>query len=268
LRAVNDIASDDFHRLSFYLMYHACFGSIAQTVRFAEQLLNAADTFPGKRVAILLDVGYAKYRIGMSEEADQHLRRALDAAREKEMQSAELYALLYLAQLCWSMERIDECATWHGELAQLVSCGSLSGIKCDFCIVGARVALHNKDFAKGRDFITEARECAQADAELPRMHLLTCEIDLALAATEEKPSTAQVNELWSLHERARSLGGQDEVVITLHSALTSLGRGDEARRMITRYLRERRSDGFALRSGLAVLSGRFGSPDHALGSLL
>src|SRR5438105_9878090 len=158
--------------------------------------------------------------------------------------------MLFLVRLSRRMERIEEFESWHCTPTRIVPRQAGSGIMCDYCILGARIAIHDRRHQLARRFIDQARECAQARANLPRMLLMACEIELRLATGEDACSDSELSDLISLHARARNLGGQDEVVTALLRALSSRGRPRNAASVLDNYLRNRRNDGLPLRSQL------------------
>src|SRR5205823_1832290 len=110
---------------------------------------------------------------------------------------------------------------------------------------------HDAEYEEARRFIEMGRACPQALADQPRMLLTTCEIELQLATGDEFSDTG-LQDLLSLHYRARTLGGQDEVTTALVRALSARGRLRDAASLTNEYLLYRRS-GFPLRTELRRL---------------
>jgi DNA-binding SARP family transcriptional activator/tetratricopeptide (TPR) repeat protein len=263
LRATSNLAPGSFGRAVCDLFYHACFGSIEETSTIARQMTTTCVTDPRRQVAMLLNIGYAYYRIGNSADASQNLMQALEAARRNELISAEMYALSFLAQLNWSIEQIDDCRVWHDRLAELVSREVASAVICDYCILGARMAIHDGRHATVRGFIDRARACAQSQLDAHRMHLLACEVELRLATGEEACSDSELHALLSLHLRARHLGGQDEVLVALLHALQARRQSVAAISLLNGYRQHRRA-GFPIRTELARVSAELVTHSDAL----
>jgi tetratricopeptide (TPR) repeat protein len=252
--ATSNIAGEDDQRIFCDFIYHACFGDVS-VVRTLADPLNALKFSKSRlHLAYLLNIGYARYRIGSFDEAKQNLLDALCAARRNEMRAAEAYALLFLAQLCWSTYWLDECRIWHHRLTELFVGGIEPSVICDHCILGARIALQDGDFESAKQFIGRARERIQASLDLPRMLLGACEIEVLLATDPQSCTDRLLSDLRALHERARCLGSQDEVVTALVRALNSKGRSADAAGLLNVYFRDRRRDGVPMRHELAELA--------------
>jgi tetratricopeptide (TPR) repeat protein len=250
--SVRALRAEPIDRAFCSLLYHASFGNVQIAQESADELIDLFGEDLRRQIVLLLDVGYAQFRIGNCIDARRRLLQALAGARRNEMRSAEMYALLFLAQLTWSIEQIDESRVWHRSLTDLVSRSGATGITCDYAILGARIAIHDAVFEEARRFIDLGRACPQALADLPRMLLSACEIELQLATGGEYSDT-ELKDLLSLHHRARGLGGQDEVITALVRALTSRGCLRDAASLTNEYFLHRRSGGFPLRTELRRL---------------
>jgi hypothetical protein len=250
--SVRALPAEPIDRAFCAMLYHAAFGDAQIARTNADELIDLFGEDLRRQIVLLLDVGYAHFRIGNCMDARRLLLQALAGARRNEMRSAEMYALLFLAQLTWSTEQIDESRVWHKSLTDLVSRSGATGIMCDYSILGARIAIHDAAHEEARRFIDMGRACPQACVDLPRMLLTACEIELQLATGEEF-SDAGLQDLLSLHHRARALGGQDEVTTALVRALSTRGSLREAASLANEYLLYRRIDGFPLRTDLRRL---------------
>jgi tetratricopeptide (TPR) repeat protein/DNA-binding SARP family transcriptional activator len=257
IRETSNLAADAYDRVVADLLYHASFGDAETASDMADEVIAVIGDDSRQHVVMLLDVGYAHYRIGNCAAAREYLLKALGGARGAEMTSAEGYALLFLAQLCWSSEQFDECREWYRSLVHFMSRGDVSGIMAEYYVLGARIAMHDMQYESARDFIQRARRYPQARADRLHMQLLTSEIEVGLALTPHSCSDAQLGDLLLLHRRACTLGGQDEIVTALCNALCACGRRDQAASLLNTYARDRRKDGYLRRTNLSQLYAEF-----------
>src|SRR5205823_2827309 len=109
-------------------------------------------------------------------------------------------------------------------------------------LLGARLALLDQEFRRAEEFIERLRDCPQAQLASPRMQLLSCRLDLARAAGSNCDSDLDFTELLALHAGAKSLGGQDEIVLTLWHELRARDRHNEAAEALAVYSAVRRQD--------------------------
>jgi tetratricopeptide (TPR) repeat protein len=253
-----NLSAEGVHRDLAHLEYHTCFGS-------AKNAKALADAFPRRvvgdiprEVGSLINAGYAYVRIGRAVEARSTLLRALGGARSNNLISAEIYALLFLGQLCWNTQSLDECKEWYRTLSELLAHhGDAAPVICDYALLGARLALSDQEFRRAEELIERLRDCPQAQLASPRMQLLSCQLDLARAAGLNRDSDQDVAELLALHAGAKSLGGQDEIVLTLWHELRARDRHNEAAELLAVYATVRRHD-YPIRT---ELSGRETSPN-------
>jgi hypothetical protein len=114
----------------------------------------------------------------------------------------------------------------------------------EYCVIAARVATFENRVEEARAFIDRGRLCARANYDLPRLLLMSCDLDIRLSDLGVPICEDEFTEFLSLCLRARNMGCQDEVMMTLHHLTKSRGRVAEGTRIISEYLSEYRRDGF------------------------
>jgi len=247
-----DLAPNTSGQRACSLFYNTCFGSAEDAAVIAVGMANAISTEPSF-IGLLLNAGYAHYRTGNPADALRVLLRAVEIAQRDEMIVPETRASLFLAQVCWSTERIDECRQWYRTLGELVARNADPEIMGEYFVLGARLAIHDGDYDSASRLVDCARGSSHAKLDRPRLILCACQIELRLVAGLEPYSDSELDDFLSLYCRARSFGGVDEVVVSLVRAFAARGRSAEAASLLEGYVREYRRERSPIRSDLARL---------------
>jgi tetratricopeptide (TPR) repeat protein len=232
--------------------YHTCFGNAADAIAAARVVVRKG--FAGLPTGLrhVLSAGYAQSRIGDPDEARETLLRGYDAAKVNGSYSAEGRAALHLAMLSWNTGQLDETKIWFRRFLHLRGSHPQDHVIGDSWIIGARLATREGRLDEAMAMIEQARQTRQADVELPKLLIGSCEIQLRIAAGQPPCTDNELAELLSLHDRARTLSGQDDVVLALVEALEYFGNGVKARRLLKSYVTGARRDGFPLLQELAA----------------
>lgn len=237
-------------RAAFEMIYEACFGDPERGRTAARAVVAWAKSDSPERYAALINAAIVQYRIAPPAEAEETLRFALERARRYEFVFAETNLALTLARLHWSTERLERClASFQLVTDRIVHCTDPELI-ADYCILGARLSTQQGRYDEAADYIRRARALPHSQLPLTDLLLRCCELDLRLATSDDAVPDEELNELLSLHRRARGFGLQDEVVATVCKCLDRNGRQEEAARLLREYLDEYRRDGFSVPSWL------------------
>jgi tetratricopeptide (TPR) repeat protein len=239
------------------VFYHTCFGDATKVRELATALEKEIDL--PRLIAVQLNIAYAQFRVGSCSEAERLAIQGLQVAQRLEILSAEMHCSLLLARLYWSLERIEESEKWHEHFASVLARNSDRDILWEFYVQGARLATRGRRYAEAQKYIDLARSCVQALLDLPRLCITACEIELRLAMGEESCSDEELREFLSLHLRARNLGCQDEVTLSLLRVLSVRGQTALAATLYESYVTTFRRDGFPIRTELAELGMKLAS---------
>ena len=87
---------------------------------------------------------------------------------------------------------------------------------------------------------------------------------MQIQTLEQPCSEWELNDLLILHTRAQRLGAQDEVATALVRALLAQNRSGEAIVLLESYARNRRVDGFRVRTDLTHLAEELNVPEFQL----
>lgn len=231
-------------RLSTDLLYHTWFG-VAERAREIALQLGALDLCDDpQRLGVWLNAGYALYRVGASSEAEATLLRSLNIAQKCGMASGQMNASMFLARLCWSNRRIEESQKWLDNFQALFEEHPDPGVVGEMSIVGAHVAISQNRLEDADRWLSKAQSCRQSTLPLPRLLSAACSIRLRSARGRQPCKEAELEELLSLHVRARNVGLQDDVMLAMILALNWFGRRAEATKLREEYLWVYRRDGF------------------------
>jgi hypothetical protein len=212
----------------------------------------------------VINAAIAQYRIAPPNEAEETLRSALELARRYEFAFAEANVALTLARLFWSTERREECLAQHRSISELVASCEDAEVIVDYCVLGARLATSLGHYDESTAYIRRARTFGHAQMPLIDLLLRCCELDIRLATGNDAVPDAELNDLLSLHVRARGFGLQDEVMATVLKSLDRNGRSSEGQRLLQEYLRDYRRDGFPVPSWLRLVAAVGHRPSSAL----
>jgi hypothetical protein len=156
------------------------------------------------------------------------------------MIGAQVQVLSALSLLCWSAGAFEECRSWYDKLRRFESHHALALAGCDYYVVGARLAIHDGQFADATALIDRGRQLPQGRLESPRMQLLACDLKRRFLESGGSCSNAEFEELMRFHTRARNLGEQDEITLVLLHALMARGETLVAKELLSNYLLRRR----------------------------
>jgi hypothetical protein len=249
---VSDVDFPVGKRAAFDMIHSGSFGDPGRARTAAREVVawaredHSLESFP-----VLINAAIAQYRIASAQEAEETIRFALGRARRNEFVLAETNLMLTLARLFWSTERLEQCIAQYLPLADLVAQCSDTEIIVDYCILGARLATAQGRYDDAAAQIARARGFPHSQLPLPDLLLRCCELELRLATGDDPVSDAEVNDLLSLHYRARGFGLHDEVMATVLKCLDRNHRGEEATMLLHEYVSDHRRDGFPVPSWLA-----------------
>ncbi|HEY2378430.1 MAG TPA: AAA family ATPase [Gemmatimonadaceae bacterium] len=241
------------------MLYHTVFGDSNLVPGLIEKL-EPVDDLP-QLLVVLLNIGYAQYRVARSSDAERTLLRVVETAQRFEIDSAEMHGALLLARLHWSLGQVEQSQEWHRQFSELLSRNADTNVLWEHRILGARIATRAGRIDEAREYISLARRCKHCELELPQLLLMGCESDLRIAAGEEPCDDTELDRFVSLHLRARNLGLQDEATLSLLHALQLRGQTSRAARLYDGYMGAARRDGFAVRNDLADWARRFVDSD-------
>jgi hypothetical protein len=236
--------SDDLSNKLRRMMYHTSFADADEALQLAGELSGtlAAYGVPNapRLVGILLNVGYAHYRVGDPSLSHAYLMQALQHARRNEMTFAEIHILSVLMQLSWSTGEIGECRTWREQLDNFATAGAFTNVVCDYCVIGARLATYEGRREEALDLVARARKHPQASLNCFRTQLLTCEIASQQRGDRWLCSDVQLLELEEDYLRTCTLGGHDDTILILLRTLLARNRAADARALAEAYPKIRR----------------------------
>lgn len=236
---------------SFDMIYNGSIGDPNRARTSARDVVAWVKEHCPERYPRLVNAAIAQYRIAPAQEAEETIRFALDCARQYEFAHAETNLMLTLARLFWSTERLEQCMAHHQRLTDLVAHCADAEVVVDYCILGARLATSQGRYEEAAAQIARARGFPHSQLPLPDMLLRCCELELRLATGDDPVPDAEVNDLLSLHCRARGFGLHDEVMATVLKCLDRNHRDEEATMLLHDYLSDHRRDGFPVPSWLA-----------------
>jgi predicted membrane GTPase involved in stress response len=128
------------------------------------------------------------------------------------------------------------------------------------CVLGARLALRDGRPELAKVYIQRGLSDRHGTFELPRLLIQCCAIELRIAVGEAPCTGDELNEVISLHKRARGMGCQDEVMLAVVHALDAAARANEGEKLLREYVDEYRRDGFPLHGELMVRSQELSVP--------
>jgi len=239
--------------LAFDMIYEGGFGDPRRAQAAAREVVAWASVDSAERYPVLINAAIVQYRIATPSEAEETLHCALERARRYGFVYAETNLRLTLARLLWSTERLEECIAQYRMLADLIAQCEDAEIIVDYCVLGARLATTQRRYDEAAAAIRRARALPHSQLALPDLLLRCCDLDLRLATTNDTVADAELNDLLSMHLRARGFGLQDEVMATVIKCLDRNGESSAGRQLLQEYLHAYRRDGFPVPSWLAGL---------------
>lgn len=250
--SIRDEVSDGMESGICDVVYHTCFGDVTKARAAASAVAQDGFAALPRGLIFALNAAYSQYRVGDPKEASETLIRCFDVAKSSGSISAQSQAALLLARFCWSTEQLAEARFWFRHFASLNPSLEQSDLAGDARILGARLAIEDGRLEEARRIIAQARACRQSNLELPKLLIGSCELSLRVSSGQPPCSEGELAELLLLHERAQSLGCQDEVVLALIQALEYRGSHAEAASLLESYVVNSRRDGFPLMRQLAT----------------
>jgi tetratricopeptide (TPR) repeat protein len=255
-QSLSDLEPGGYWLVFSQMLYHTVFGDPTVVPGLLERLEPVVEL--PRLLVVLLNIGYAQYRVGNCTVAESTLLRAIESAQHFEMASAEMHGVLFLARMHWSVGQINQSEKWHRRFTELLARNQDPNVFWEHAVLGARLATVKRNFAEARQYIEIARGCKQTELDLPHLFVLACETDLRIAAGQEPCSDIELEDFLSLHLRARDLGLQDEVTVALLRVLELRGQPERALQLLQRYVTTHRRDGFALHPELLAVASRVG----------
>ena len=257
-RASRSLEADSARQMLCDLLYHTCFGDAGTAAKIAEALVAFAVEDHPTQVVWLLNAGYAQYRIGSSDTAEATLQRGLEGSRRYRSLSREMEASLLLARLYWSNERFADSQYWHRHYSELQKRNDDQHVLGEHSVLGARLALRDHDVELAKWYLDRAKTHDHAKLDLPRLFLKAADIELLVASGSTELLSGYLDEALDLYSRARNIGCQDDVVLSLLKAQELLGRHGQATALLGEYVGRYRRDGFSVPTALRAACDRLG----------
>ena len=253
-RSISDLEPGGYWLAFSQMLYHTVFGETTLVPELIERLEPVVEL--PRLLVVLLNIGYAQYRVGNCADAESTLLRAVESSQHFEIASAEMHAVLLLARMYSSIGQVNRSEMWHRRFTELLARNQDPNVFWEHAVLGARLATVRKDFDEARRYIEVAHRCNQTALDLPRLSVLACETDLRIAEGQQACSDSELENFLSLHLRARNLGLQDEVTLALLRVLEQRGQPERALWLLQRYITDYRRDGFSLHADLQSIADR------------
>jgi hypothetical protein len=250
-RAMEESTGTSHRHTLTALIFHTLFGASAEAKRLASLLYEQTHTDP-TLLAYVLNAAYAEYRIGEWTVAESRLNRTLQLARQGNSRAGEMHGRLLLARLYYSVGQLGAARIWYNSFRELLSEISDEELVWEHNLLGARLCAREGHITAARNHLEAAKTSTFARLTLPKLTIGVCDLELRGLEGFEPGTAADLEDLLSLHMRSRGLGGQDDVVRGLCTALRYHGRESEALNLVTEYLTLYRRDGYPPDFGIDI----------------